>query len=229
MRPLFGHIHAATRHTLLEAGFAEVSSVGQGCCGALHAHAGDLQGARALARKNIEAFEASGASYVVSDAAGCGQAIRQYPEWLSGPEWRSRAEALAERVRDVTVLLADSPALVAGRLPGRVAYDAPCHLVHGQRVSDAPVRMLDAVEDLEMVPIASRDACCGGAGIYNLTRPDLSADVLSSKLDEIEAAEVDWLATGNPGCIMQIGAGLAARGSATRVVHPVELVNQAIE
>lgn len=229
MKPLFGHVHAATRRTLLEAGFTEVNAVGQGCCGALHAHAGDLEEARALAMKNIEAFEASGASLVATDAAGCGQAMRQYPEWLTGPEWRSRAEALAERVRDVTVMLAGAPKPVSGRRGGRVAYDAPCHLVHGQREADAPMRVLDSVEGLETVSIASRDSCCGGAGIYNLVQPELSGEVLSAKLDEIEAAAVDWLATGNPGCIMQIGAGLAARGSATRVVHPVELLDRAIE
>lgn len=228
MKPLFGHVHAATRRTLRRVGYREVAATAQGCCGALHAHAGDLDGARTLARRNVLAFETSGADLIATNSAGCGQAMREYPDWLEGePAWRDRAEALAERVRDITVLVDEAPRTVSGRLAGRVAYDAPCHLVHGQRVRDAPLRLLDGIQGLERVPLASAEGCCGGAGVYNLTQPELSAEVLASKLDEIEEAGVDWVATGNPGCIMQIGAGLATRGSTTRVVHPIELLDQA--
>jgi glycolate oxidase iron-sulfur subunit len=230
MKRLFGHVHAATRRTMVRVGYREVEAPEQGCCGALHAHAGDLDGARVLARRNILAFEASNADAIATNSAGCGQAMREYPEWLDGEEeWRHRAEAVAERVRDVSTLLAAAPRALSGRLTGRVGYDAPCHLLHGQRVRDAPLQLLDAIEGLERVSIPSSEQCCGGAGTYNLTRPELSAELLSSKLDEIEEADVGWVATGNPGCIMQIGAGLAARGGTTRVVHPIELLDRAAE
>ena len=228
MKSLFGHVHAATRRTMRQAGYREVAVAEQTCCGALHAHAGDLEGARTLARRNIEAFERSGTDLIATNSAGCGQAMREYPVWLDGEaEWESRAMALAGQVRDVTTLLVEAPRAVSGRLDGRVGYDAPCHLLHGQRVREAPLQMLDGIEGLERMPIPSSEACCGGAGIYNLTRPELSAEILASKLDEIETAGFDWVATGNPGCIMQIGAGLAARGSAIRVVHPIELLDRA--
>jgi glycolate oxidase iron-sulfur subunit len=228
MKPLFGHVHAATRRTMSRAGYREVAAAEQGCCGALHAHAGDLEGARAMARRNIDAFERSGADLVATNAAGCGQAMREYPSWLDGEADRGmRAEALAGRVRDVTTLLVEAPQTISARLVGRVGYDAPCHLLHGQRVEEAPLQVLDSIEGLERVPIQSSEVCCGGAGTYNLTQPELSAAVLASKLDEIEEVGVEWVATGNPGCIMQIGAGLAARGSSTRVVHPVELLDRA--
>ena len=229
MRALFAHVHAATRRSLERAGYREIEAQGQGCCGALHAHAGDLDAARHMARRNIAAFESAGQAFVATNAAGCGQAMRQYPEWLDEPEWRARAEGLAERVRDVTVLLAASDPPAGGRLAGRAAYDAPCHLIHGQRVREAPLKLLDGIEDLELVPLRTSEVCCGGAGVYNLVEPELSELVLASKLDEVEAADVEWVATGNPGCIMQIGAGLAARGSATRVVHPIELLDRAAD
>ncbi len=228
MKELFGHVHAATRRTMRRGGYREVAAPDQGCCGALHAHAGDLEGARTLARRNIEAFEASSADLIATNSAGCGQAMREYPDWLDGQaDWHDRAEALAARVRDVTTLLIEAPRPVTGRLNGRVGYDAPCHLLHGQRVREAPLQILDNIEGLVRVSIPSSDGCCGGAGIYNLTRPELSAAVLASKLDEIEDADLGWVATGNPGCVMQIGAGLASRGSVTRVVHPVELLDLA--
>lgn len=230
MKQLFGHVHAATRRTMHRAGYRDVEAPEQGCCGALHAHAGELAGARALARQNILAFEASNADWIATNSAGCGQAMREYPAWLDGEsEWRERAEVLAGRVRDVTTLLVEAPRAVSGRLVGQVGYDAPCHLFHGQQVREAPLQLLDGIDGLERVAIPSSERCCGGAGVYNLTRPELSAEVLASKLDEIEETGVGWVATGNPGCIMQIGAGLAARGSAIRVVHPVELLDRATE
>jgi glycolate oxidase iron-sulfur subunit len=229
MKRLFGHVHSATRRTLRSGGYREVSAPGQGCCGALHAHAGDAEAARAMARRNIKAFEAARPDFIAVNSAGCGQAMREYPRWFdTDPEWAARAEETASRVRDVTELLADAPVALRGRLIGRVAYDAPCHLLHGQRVQQAPLRVLGAIDGLEKATIPSSSRCCGGAGIYNLTQPALSTEVLSGKLDEIEKAGVNWVATGNPGCIMQIGSGLAWRRSQTRAVHPVELVDQAL-
>ncbi|MFQ5746072.1 MAG: (Fe-S)-binding protein [Gemmatimonadota bacterium] len=239
MRGLFAHVHASARRALAAWGFIETAAPGQGCCGALHAHAGRPEEARRLARRNIEAFERSGARWIVADSAGCGAALRDYASWLERDEaWSDRAESLATRVRDVTELVADGFGPSAGAqgrgpalrpVPGRAAYDAPCHLLHGQGVREAPLEALRRVPGLDVESLPSSERCCGGAGTYNLKRPGLSERVLSAKLDEIAAAKVDWIVTGNPGCIMQIGAGLGSRGLATPVLHPIELLDRALE
>ena len=228
MSGLYSHIHDATRRTLQRRGHTELSASGQECCGALHAHAGRLDAARALARQNVEAFERSGARIIVADSAGCGAAMRDYPEWLRGePEWQRRAETLAERVRDISELLADSvdPAPLAGDGP-RVAYDAPCHLLHAQGIRDAPLEAL-AASGYSVEPLPSWERCCGGAGLYNLQQPELSDRILERKLEEIREGGYDLVATGNPGCMMFLGASLKRAGLEISVVHPVELVDVA--
>ena len=231
MSGLFAHVHASTRRVLAAAGASETRIEGQTCCGALHAHAGFLEAARALARRNIEAFEAAPEAQLVTDSAGCGAALRDYPEWLADDAaWRGRAERVADRVRDVSETLADlAEHLPPMRLTGLVAYDAPCHLQHAQKVGSAPLAALNRVEGLEVHPLPSSDRCCGGAGLYNLREPDLASRVIRPKLDEILAAGCDWVATGNPGCIMFIGARLRKRALNTPVVHPVELLDRALE
>lgn len=228
MSGLYSHVHDATRRTLQRRGHTELPASGQECCGALHAHAGRLDAARALARRNIEAFERSGARIIVTDSAGCGAAMRDYPEWLRGePDWQRRAETLAERVRDISELLADSadPAPLAGAGP-RVAYDAPCHLLHAQGIRDAPLEALSA-SGYSVEPLPSWERCCGGAGLYNLQQPELSDRILERKLEEIREGGYDLVATGNPGCMMFLGAGLKRAGLEVSVVHPVELVDLA--
>lgn len=229
MRGLFGHVNAATRRALSACGYREREAPGQGCCGALHAHAGLARDARELARRNVEALEEAEADVVAVNSAGCGAAMREYPRWLSGdPVWVARARRLAERVRDVSELLADPPRSPSARLAGRAAYDAPCHLLHGQGIREEPLRALSRVDGLEVSALPSSDRCCGGAGIYNLLHPRISRDVLDPKLDEVEEAGARWVVTGNPGCLMQVGAGLLERGSPARAVHPVELLDRAL-
>jgi len=236
MDGLFGHVHAATRRTLARAGYREIEAPEQTCCGALHAHAGLLEQARELARRNIEAFERTDCDWIVTDSAGCGAGLKDYPAWFADePEWRERAAVLSGRARDVTEILA--AALTSGArdavlsdsigLEGRVGYDAPCHLQHGQRVTHEPLELLRAVSGLEVEALPSSDRCCGGAGMYNLTQPDLAALVRAPKLGEVQRGSFDWIATGNPGCIMYLGAGLLRSGDRTPVVHPVELVDRA--
>jgi glycolate oxidase iron-sulfur subunit len=245
MQGLYAHVHEATRRTLARRGHEEVRAPGQGCCGALHAHAGRLETARALARENLEAFERSGADWIVTDSAGCGAALREYPAWFrDDPHLRKRARRLAERVRDISELLvvppfyrgASEPAPHgAGRSgqpsPGttpslRVAYDAPCHLLHAQGIRDAPMEALEAA-GYEVEPLPSWERCCGGAGLYNLQQPELSELVLDRKLREIAQGKYDLVATGNPGCLMFLGSGLARSGMRVAVAHPVELVDLA--
>ncbi len=230
MDGLYAETNRATARVLRMNGFAVSDAPGQRCCGALHAHAGDLEGARALARANIAAFERSGADRVAVNSAGCGAMCKEYGHLLAGdPAWAARAAALSARVRDVTELLAEAgPAPArAGGTPVRVAYDAPCHLLHAQRVADAPLRVLGAARPLELVPLNGADQCCGSAGIYSLLQPAISRAVLESKLRAIREAGVTLVATGNPGCLMQIGAGLRKSGIGARTVHPVDLLDAA--
>ncbi len=228
MGGLFDHVHEATRRALATAGYLERPAPEQGCCGALHAHAGRMGEARALARLNIEAFEGDPEAWIVSDSAGCGAAIRDYPVWLERDDaWRDRATAVAARARDVTELLAGAT-LPSGRpVPGRAAYDAPCHLHHAQGVREEPVDVLGAIEGLEVERLPSSERCCGGAGLYNLAQPELAAGVLAPKVEEIGRGGYDWVVSGNPGCVMFIGAGLTRAGVRTPVVHPVELLDLA--
>jgi len=141
------------------------------------------------------------------------------------PEWNERAAALAARVRDVSELLAAAGPRPGSALPIRVAYDAPCHLHHAQRITQAPLAILAAIPRLELVPLHDSDRCCGAAGIYNLIEPETSDLVLDEKLVNVHEAAVSFITTGNPGCMMQIGAGLIRDGSNTRVVHPVDLLD----
>lgn len=230
MSGLFAHVHDSTRRVLAAAGSSESVVEGQTCCGALHAHAGFLEHARDLARRNIEAFEAAPEAWVVTDSAGCGAALRDYPEWLADdPGWRSRAANMAARVRDVSEALADvAERLPPMRLEGLVVYDAPCHLLHAQGVRSAPLAALERIEGLEVRLLPSSDTCCGGAGLYNLQEPALAARVIDPKLEEIHSVGCDWVATGNPGCIMFIGSKLREQGRSIPVLHPVELLDLAL-
>jgi glycolate oxidase iron-sulfur subunit len=226
MEGLFAETNRATERTLTVNGYRVVATPPQRCCGALHAHAGEMNAARALARANIAAFEASGADWIAINAAGCGAAVKEYARLLEDdPAWSTRAAAVAARARDVTELLAAAGPLAGGPLPRRVTYDAPCHLLHAQRVADAPLAVLRAIPGLELVPLADADQCCGSAGIYNLLEPQLASRVLAPKLQRIAESGAEWVATGNPGCLMQIGAGLLMAGEATRAVHPVDLLD----
>ena len=228
MDGLFSETNRATERTLRVNGYRMEQAPSPRCCGALHAHAGDLDGARALARRNIAAFEETSAEYIVTNAAGCGAMMKEYGHLLAGDtEWSERAEKIAARVRDVTELLAAAGPRPAGPLPVRVTYDAPCHLLHAQRIAAPPLQVLSAIEGLELVPIAGAEQCCGSAGIYNLLEPEVSALVLEPKLNEIRLAAVDMVVTGNPGCLMQIGAGLYRAGKGTHAVHPVDLLDEA--
>jgi glycolate oxidase iron-sulfur subunit len=236
MDGLFSHVHEATRRTMARAGFREVEAPEQVCCGALHAHAGLLEEARQQARGNIEVFERTDCDWIVSNSAGCGAGLRDYPAWFADePEWKERAEAIAGRIRDVTEVLAvaqnapESSVPIAAnvRLEGRVGYDAPCHLHHAQGVTAEPLAVLRAVPGLVVEALPSSERCCGGAGAYNLAHPELAARVRAPKLGEVQRGGFDWIATGNPGCIMYLGAGLLRAGDRTPVVHPVELVDRA--
>ncbi len=226
MEGLFADTNRATARTLEANGYRTQPAPGQRCCGALHAHAGDLDTARVLARANVAAFERAGAELVAVNASGCGAMMKEYGELLADdPEWHERAKQVASRVRDVTELLAAAGPQPGAPLPLAVAYDAPCHLLHAQRLSEPPLRVLGAVTGLELLPLEGSEHCCGSAGIYNLIEPETSARVLDVKLENIARSGASIVATGNPGCLMQIGAGLLRTGSRARVAHPVDLLD----
>jgi glycolate dehydrogenase iron-sulfur subunit len=228
MRGLFAPTNRATARVLAANGYRVIGAPGQRCCGALHAHAGDLDGARELARSNIAAFERAGADVIAVNSAGCGAMLEEYGHLLADdPAWADRAARLAARVRDVSELLAGAGPAPARGPTARVVYDAPCHLVHAQRVSEPPLHVLAAVGGLEMVPLAGAEQCCGGAGIYSLLQPAVSQAVLAPKVAGIRDSRAAFVATGNPGCLMQIGAGLSRAGVACRAVHPVDLLDAA--
>jgi glycolate oxidase iron-sulfur subunit len=216
-------VNAATVRVLSENGFDVVVPPAQGCCGALHAHAGDEQAAHRLARENVAAF--AGLDAVILNSAGCGAALRDVAHWLPG-----EAEPLAASIRDVSEFLVDVGLRAPRRtLDLRVCYDDPCHLVHGQGVAAAPRELLRTIPGLTLVDHTEASACCGAAGTYNLTQPEMSQAVLALKLDFLAAAAPDVVATGNPGCIMQLRAGARSRGLGWRVEHPISLLAAAYD
>jgi glycolate oxidase iron-sulfur subunit len=226
MEGLFSATNRATERVLAVNGYALVEAPGQQCCGALHAHAGDLENARKLARRNITAFEKSGAQFVAVNAAGCGAIMKEYGHLLKDdPDWHERAAQMGARVRDISELLAAAGPVIGGPLPIKVTYDAPCHLQHAQRITEAPLSVLAAIPGLELVPLHDSDQCCGSAGIYNLIEPDTSDAVLKPKLENIRATGAPFVTTGNPGCLMQIGAGLIRADMSARSVHPIDLLD----
>jgi glycolate oxidase iron-sulfur subunit len=222
MDTLFRHVHDATRRTLEANGYRVVEVAGQGCCGALHEHAGDLKGARALAAANLEAL-AKQADFVVVNSAGCGALLKDYGHLL-GTE---RAGELASTVRDVSELLAERGPREGAALNLDVVYDAPCHLQHAQRVQEAPLALLHAIPGLRLRLLPDSDRCCGSAGIYSVLRPRMARAVLDSKISGLREASPrpGVVLTGNPGCLMQIGAGLRAAKLPIGVAHPVELLD----
>lgn len=219
----------ATGRVLTVNGYRMVPTAAQGCCGALHAHAGDMDAARALARTNIAAFEAVPDARIVVNSAGCGAMLKEYAHLLhDDPAWRDRAAAVSARTRDASELLAAAgPRPAALGTPLRITYDAPCHLQHAQRITSPPLQVLAAIGNVTHVPLEDSDQCCGSAGIYNLIEPDVSDAVLAPKLRHIAATGATVVVTGNPGCLMQISAGLLRSGSTVRVVHPIDLLDAA--
>ena len=229
MEGLFTETNRATERVLARNGCALAEVKDQVCCGALHAHAGYLETARALARQNIDAFLQSGCEAIIVNSAGCGAAMKEYGEWLEGdPEYAGRAREVADKVKDISEFLTARGLVPPTRaIPCRVTYDAPCHLLHAQRIGAPPMDLIKQIPGIEFSMLPGYEHCCGGAGIYNLQHPDLSAEILAAKLDNIRATGAEIVATANPGCIMQIGAGALMNGIAVDVVHPIDLLDAA--
>jgi len=223
----FPDVNVATVRVLANNGFEVVAPKGQGCCGSLFVHEGERERGKALARKAIEVFEATGADFVAINAAGCGSVMKDYGELLKeDPVYGARAAALSRRVHDVSEILAESG--LNGMLHPvnlRVAYHDACHLAHGQRVRSQPRALLAAIPGLTLVPLQESDFCCGSAGIYNLLHPEISREFLNRKLDRLAAIGADVVVAGNPGCLLQIAAGLRERRMPMRAAHTIEILD----
>lgn len=237
MSALFARVNDATRR-VLEANDCRVHVPReQVCCGALHLHAGDRESARTLARRNLDAFtdavNVNGAAthHVITNAGGCGAMLAAYDHLLSDDaEYVERAREFSRRVRDIGQQLLQTEMKRGAKINDNVTvtYDASCHLLYGQHATADSLEILrKAIPNLRFVPLQDSEVCCGGAGIYNLQETELSARVLDEKLKHIKATGAQVLATGNPGCQMQIAAGARLAGMNLRVCHPVELVDEA--
>ena len=224
MGELFGNVHRATERVYERAGIRLSAAAGQGCCGALHAHDGDLEFARRLARKNIAALERTTGPIVVN-SAGCGAAMKEYGDLLANDEpWARRAQAFGARVKDASELLSPTQ---GGAFAETVAYQDACHLVHAQRIKDGPRALLASLEGCEMIETPGADVCCGAAGIYSLVQPAMSAELRKRKSDQFAAAKPAVIVTANPGCHMQYEAAVREAGIQARVMHLMEVLDEA--
>jgi glycolate oxidase iron-sulfur subunit len=225
---LFSRINEASARVLEANRFVVEVPSQQVCCGALHAHAGDLEGARSLARRNIKAFSVDREIPIITNAGGCGAMLASYEHLLSEDEsFAEQARKFSARIRDVSQQLetVETNTGAAVTLP-RTTYDSSCHLLYGQRAGEAPLKMLMSVPGLDFAQLEGSERCCGGAGIYNLLEPALSRQVLEEKLANVEATGAKILVTGNPGCQMQIRAGAVLASMDLLVCHPVELLDE---
>ncbi len=229
MRAAFAGTNAATARVLARNGIEVLVPETQTCCGALHAHAGERGDARALAKRNIEALEGLAVDAFIVNAAGCGANLKEYG-WLLKDDgaWAARGEAFAHRVKDASEYLAAvGLAAAPSELRATVAYDDPCHLIHGQKIAAQPRTLLAAIPGLTLVPLAEADWCCGSAGTYNVTQPDLARRLGHRKAMHITTSGAELVVTSNPGCQMQIEAALRREGSRIPVVHLMDLLDRA--
>jgi glycolate oxidase iron-sulfur subunit len=231
-RIVFPEVNRATIRVLAAEGCEVITPGQQGCCGALSRHSGRLDEARAFARRTIEDFERARVDVVVVNAAGCGSSMKEYGELLADdPAWAPRAHAFSARVRDVAEVLVELGEPRAPRHPigaVRVAYHDACHLSHAQRVRVQPRALLAQIPGMTVVDIAEPDMCCGSAGIYNLVQPEPAAALGDRKAAHIKELQPDIIATGNPGCTLQLAAAFARIGFSRPVMHPIELLDRSI-
>lgn len=227
----FDHVNQATVRVLRAEGCSVQAPPAQGCCGALPLHAGYIDQARELARRNIEIFEGMDVDDIVVNAAGCGSAMKEYGHlFAEDAVWAARARAVAAKVRDVSEVLIALGPMRALRHPitARVVYHDACHLAHGQGIRAEPRALLQAIPGLDVVTPAEAEMCCGSAGIYNLVTPGPAAELGDRKVGHLAAASPDMIATANPGCTLQIAAAARRAGHTWPVFHPIELVDASI-
>jgi len=232
MSTAFADVHAATIRVLQKNGCDVLLPPDQGCCGALHVHSGDMEGGRDLARTNIAAFEGLGVDAIIINAAGCGSTLKEYGHLLADDRhWHERADTFAARIKDVHEFLAgiELNRSALGSLPVRVTYQEPCHLAHAQRITAQPRTLLAAIPGLELREMPESALCCGSAGIYNITQPEMAQQLGQRKVTNALKTGADVIATGNPGCALQLASELRRQGQEVQVRYIVELLDEAYQ
>jgi len=231
MPALFGATNEATVKVLRHNGCEVVVPKAQGCCGALLLHNGNKPDGLALARHTIDIFSGLDIDALIINAAGCGAMMKEYSELLKDdPAYREKAKQVTAKVKDVAEFLGSIPLAPPSReVKKKVTYHDACHLAHGQNVRSQPRALLRAIPGLQIKELQESDWCCGSAGTYNLTEPEMARRLLDKKVKNIEATEAELVVTGNPGCLMQIRAGLQQRGLPIKAVHTVDLLAEAYE
>ncbi len=226
----FSALHDATIRVLTANGCEVVVPAGQTCCGALAAHAGVRDTARTLAHKNLDVFLRDDFDAVITNAAGCGSTLKEYEQlFAEGVEDHAKAHAFRKKMRDATEFLADlGLSAPLGSLPLRVTYQDSCHLLHGQKIREAPRKLMRAIPGVELVEMAMADYCCGSAGSYNVTETQTSLDILAEKMKHARATNAPVIVTANPGCLLQMRAGVKIHSTGQEVVHVIELLDRAL-
>jgi glycolate oxidase iron-sulfur subunit len=224
----FARLNEATVRVLQKNGCEVTVPGGQTCCGALHVHAGIRDQARIQARRNIDALEAGNYDAIVTNAAGCGSTLKEYGEILEhDPEYADKAVRFSSQVRDVTEFLGGIE-LNMGLAPLAVAvtYQDSCHLAHGQKIRMQPRKLLQSIPGLTFREMAQSDLCCGSAGVYNIVHTEMSMALLEQKMGAVNGTKATVIATANPGCMLQLQAGVRRHGNGQRVAHVVELLDE---
>jgi glycolate oxidase iron-sulfur subunit len=230
MSVMFGGTNAASVRLLNRSGYDVVTPPAQGCCGALYAHSGQLDLAREAARKNIEAFEKQNLDAIIINAAGCGSTLKEYGQLLyDDPQWRPRGEEFSAKVKDLTEWLASESSKFKVRSSSvKVTYHDACHLAHAQRITAQPRELVKAVAGKNFVELPESDICCGSAGTYNLTEPEMAERLQERKIKNILTTGASIVVTSNPGCLLQIQAGLRKANPEIEVLHIADFLDRAL-
>jgi glycolate oxidase iron-sulfur subunit len=231
MPAVFGATNEATVKVLRHNGCEVLVPRAQRCCGALLLHNGDKKNALDLVRNNVDVFSRLDIDALIINAAGCGAMVKEYGELCKDdPAYREQAQRVAAKTKDVTEFLGSIPLKPPTReVRAKVTYHDACHLAHGQNVREQPRALLRAIPGLQIVELNESDWCCGSAGTYNLTEPEMARRLLDRKIDNLTATTADLVVAGNPGCLMQIRAGLQQRGLSIQAIHTVDLLAEAYE
>ena len=237
MNQVFTETNLATIRVLTRNGCEVVTPRQQTCCGALHLHNGERELAATLAKQNIDAFRDRHGNpslpsleeldAIIINAAGCGATLKEYDALLENDaDYAEKAKHFSGKMRDISEFLAEIDMVPPTReMQRRVTYDEPCHLLHGQKIGVQPRKVLQAIPGLELVELTESEWCCGSAGIYNITQPELSQEILERKMGHLAETNADIVATGNPGCLLQLQLGIQKHGLPMKAMHPVNLLD----
>ena len=223
----FARLHDATVRVLTANGCEVHVPADQTCCGALHAHSGEREQARALARRNIDALLPGDYDAIISNTAGCGSTLKEYHELLEhDPAYAERAREFVSKMRDVNEFLAAvGLTRIPGRVEARVTYQDSCHLLHGQKIRSAPRELLAQIPGVALLELPYSEICCGSAGVYNVVQDEMAAALIERKMEYANSTGAEIIATANPGCMLQLRAGVEKHGTGQKVMHIVELLD----